>query len=136
MNRCLSNEKNTFADNSRDEPTIFFMEKQLLSLKLLSGDFYGQSFIKTVRGPFAHVVARISTKRSYAGKIKRFHALLIEAFEFRNTLPNDFCYVSTCENRQFIQNMLEITFSLYLNLSFVFHQCKIYFITFSLMFSL
>ena len=52
MNRCLSNEKNTFADNSRDEPTIFFMEKQLFSLKLLSGDFYGQSFIKTVRGPF------------------------------------------------------------------------------------
>ena len=51
LNRCLSNEKNTFADNSRDEPTIFFMEKQLFSLKLLSGDFYGQSFIKTVRGP-------------------------------------------------------------------------------------
>ena len=27
------------------------MEKQSFSLKLLSGDFYGQSFIKTVRGP-------------------------------------------------------------------------------------
>ena len=28
------------------------MEKQSFSLKLLSGDFYGQSFIKTVRGPY------------------------------------------------------------------------------------
>ena len=27
------------------------MEKQSFSLKILSGDFYGQSFIKTVRGP-------------------------------------------------------------------------------------
>ena len=27
------------------------MEKQSISSKLLSGDFYGQSFIKTVRGP-------------------------------------------------------------------------------------
>ena len=37
------------ADNSRVEPTIFFMEKN--SLKLFSGHFYGQSFIQTVRGP-------------------------------------------------------------------------------------
>ena len=44
--------KNTFADYSRVEPTIFLMEKLSFSLKLLSGDFYGQSFIKTVRGPF------------------------------------------------------------------------------------
>ena len=51
LNRCLSNEKNTFADNSRVEPTIFLMEKLSFSFKLLSGDFYGQSFIKTVRGP-------------------------------------------------------------------------------------
>ena len=29
------------------------------------------------------------------------------------------------KNRQFIRNMLAITFSLYLNLSFVFHKCKI-----------
>ena len=27
------------------------MEKQSFSLKLLFGEFYGQSFIKTVRGP-------------------------------------------------------------------------------------
>ena len=51
LNRCLSNEKNTFADNSRAEPTIFLMEKLSFSLKFLSGDIYGQSFIKTVRGP-------------------------------------------------------------------------------------
>ena len=36
---------------SRVEPTIFFIEKILFSLKLFSGHFYGQSFIKTVRGP-------------------------------------------------------------------------------------
>ena len=34
------------------EPTIFLMEKLSFSLKLFSGDFYGQSFIKTVRGPY------------------------------------------------------------------------------------
>ena len=31
------------------------MEKQSFSLKLLSGDFYGQSFIKTVRGPLCYL---------------------------------------------------------------------------------
>ena len=39
-------------DKSRVEPTIFFIEKISFSLKLFSGHFYGQSFIKTVRGPF------------------------------------------------------------------------------------
>ena len=33
------------------EPTLFFIEKISFSLKLFSGRFYGQSFIKTVRGP-------------------------------------------------------------------------------------
>ena len=51
LNRYLSNEKNTFANNSRVEPTIFLMEKLLYSLKLFFGHFYGQSFIKTVRDP-------------------------------------------------------------------------------------
>ena len=41
-----------FADNSRVNPTIFFIEKISFSLKFFSGDFYGQSFIKTVPGPF------------------------------------------------------------------------------------
>ena len=50
-------------------------------------------------------------------------ALFVKTFGFKNTPPNAFCYVSTCKNRQFIQNMLAITFSLYLNLSFVFNQC-------------
>ena len=39
-------------DKSRVEPTIFFIEKISFLLKLFSGHFYGQSFIKTVRGPF------------------------------------------------------------------------------------
>ena len=39
-------------DKSRDEPAIFFIEKILFSLKLFSGHFYGQFFIKTVRGPW------------------------------------------------------------------------------------
>ena len=38
-------------DNSRVKATIFFIEKISFSLKLFSGHFYGQSFIKTVRGP-------------------------------------------------------------------------------------
>ena len=38
-------------DKSRVEPTIFFIEKISFSLKLFSGHFYGQSFIKTVRDP-------------------------------------------------------------------------------------
>ena len=51
LKRYLSNEKNTFTNNSRGESTIFLMEKLSFSLKLFSGHLYGQSFIKTVRGP-------------------------------------------------------------------------------------
>ena len=40
-------------DKSRDKPTIFFIEKISFSLKLFSGQFYGQSFVKTVRGPLS-----------------------------------------------------------------------------------
>ena len=47
----MSNEKTAFVDKSRIEPTIFLIEKISFSLKLFSGHFYGQSFIKTVRGP-------------------------------------------------------------------------------------
>ena len=43
--------KNAFVNESRVEHTIFSMEKISFSLKLFSGHFYGQSFIKTVRGP-------------------------------------------------------------------------------------
>ena len=43
-------------DKSRIEPTIFFIEKISFSLKLFSGHFYGQSFIKTVRGPYMGVL--------------------------------------------------------------------------------
>ena len=51
FNWYLSNEKTTFVDKSRVEPTIFFIEKISFYLKLFSGHFYGQSLIKTVRGP-------------------------------------------------------------------------------------
>ena len=47
-----SMKKTAFVDKSCVEPTIFFIEKISFSLKLFSGHFYGQSFIKTVRGPF------------------------------------------------------------------------------------
>ena len=49
--------KPAFVDKSRVEPTIFFIEKTSFSLKLFSGHFYGQSFIKTVRGPFMLLTA-------------------------------------------------------------------------------
>ena len=53
FNWYLSNEKTAFVDKSRVEPTIFFYRKKIsFSLKLFSGHFYGQFFIKTVRGPF------------------------------------------------------------------------------------
>ena len=38
-------------DKSRVESTIFFIEKISFSLKLFSDHFYGQFFVKTVRGP-------------------------------------------------------------------------------------
>ena len=41
-----------FVNKSRVEPIAFFIEKISFSLKLFSGHFYGQSFIKTVRGPY------------------------------------------------------------------------------------
>ena len=44
-----------FVDKSSVEPANFFIEKISLSLKLFSGHFYGQSFIKTVRGPFEFI---------------------------------------------------------------------------------
>ena len=47
-------------DKSRVEPIIFFIEKISFSLKLFSGHFYGQSFIKTVRGPYICLSLRLS----------------------------------------------------------------------------
>ena len=49
-----------FGDNSSAEPTTLSTEKMSFSLKFLSGPFYGQSWIKTVWGPwyFAHSKVR------------------------------------------------------------------------------
>ena len=55
FNMYLSNMKSPICGlYSRDEPYIFSMENLSFSLKLLSCHFCGQSFIKTVRGPFKH----------------------------------------------------------------------------------
>ena len=43
-------------DNSRVKATIFFIEKISFSLKLFSGHFYGQSFIKTVQGLLHNII--------------------------------------------------------------------------------
>ena len=45
-NRYLSNEKNTFAENSRVEPTIFLMEKLSFSLKLFLAIFNGNPSLR------------------------------------------------------------------------------------------
>ena len=37
-------------ENSRVEPTIFFIEKKIIFFETFIRPFYGQSFIKTVRG--------------------------------------------------------------------------------------
>ena len=66
----LSNKRNTFADNSRVEPTIVLMETLSFSLKLFSGHFYGQSFIKTVRGPLLNYLPTYPV--SYTYKMKYF----------------------------------------------------------------
>ena len=47
-------------DKSRVESTIFFIEKISFSMKLFSGHFYGQSFIKTVRGPLSSAFFKIN----------------------------------------------------------------------------
>ena len=44
--------ENCFLDKSKVEPTIFFIENISFSFKFFSGHFYGQFFIKTVRGPW------------------------------------------------------------------------------------
>ena len=49
--RYWSNSTHVCAYHARVEISIFFMEKISFSLKLFFDHFYGQSFIKTVRGP-------------------------------------------------------------------------------------
>ena len=52
-------------DKSRVEPTLFFIEKISFSLKFFSGHFYGQSFIKTVRGPCLWCAAKKEFQFAY-----------------------------------------------------------------------
>ena len=53
LDQCyLSNMKSLFAANSRAGHYIFSTKKIIIFLKLLTGHFYGQFFIKTVLGAF------------------------------------------------------------------------------------
>ena len=81
-------------DKSRVEPIIFFIEKLSFSLKLFSGHFYGQSFIKTVRGPLSNLdqTKEICLENYYKGKeahIKCVHAIKYkQCFYVPNQSPN------------------------------------------------
>ena len=61
-------------DKLRVEPTIFFIEKISFSLKLFSGHFYGQSLIKTVRGPCHFIVGKSSEFQTALNYIKPYIA--------------------------------------------------------------
>ena len=65
FNQYLPNVNSLFVDNSRAKPTTFSEEKVLFSLKLLSGHFYGQSCIKTVRGAGGVRFKTVSMIRKY-----------------------------------------------------------------------
>ena len=60
FNRYLYNEKTFFADNSRAEATIIAMKNISYILKLLSGHFYGQPFIKTFLGPLGYFLVIVT----------------------------------------------------------------------------
>ena len=58
------------------------MEKQSFSLKLLSGDFYGQSFIKTVLGPLAGSKFDMILSNKWITKVLiRLHLCAIAVFD-------------------------------------------------------
>ena len=74
-------------DKSSVEPTIFFIEKISFSLKLFSGHFYGQSFIKTVRGPFQFLdgdVPRSPSYGVYISQLIRFARVCSNIDDFNN----------------------------------------------------
>ena len=68
-NRYLFNDKNIYADNSRAESTIFSMENISFSKKLFSGQFYGQFFIETLRGPYETCVTCSFQMLSFAFQV-------------------------------------------------------------------
>ena len=82
----MSNEKNNFADNLRVEPAVFLMENLSFSMKLFSGHFYGQSFIKTVQGPFCCGFASLVFVVIIVCYVVCSFKFLEETF----TLPNNF----------------------------------------------
>ena len=58
-------------------PTIFLIEKLSFPLKLLSGFFYGQSFIKTVRGPLTKLNIKLFHICLYHCKDRTLNFLVI-----------------------------------------------------------
>ena len=68
-------------DKSRVEPSISFIEKIKLSLKLFSAHFYGQSFIKTVRGPYEVLVGKLQVLSFAVQEIGNFQLSLVHFIE-------------------------------------------------------
>ena len=64
-------------DKSRVEPSIFFIGKISFSLKLFSDLFYGQSFIKTVRGPLLNFLSNDEPTSSSMCMQGDFHAFVV-----------------------------------------------------------
>ena len=81
-----------FVDKSRIEPTIFLIEKISFSLKLFSGHFYGQSFIKTVRGPLMACwwpMQTVWTKHLAKSGSKLLDILMVFLFFFQEVNKKD-----------------------------------------------
>ena len=74
---------------SRIEPTIFLIEKISFSLKLFSGYFYGQSFIKTVRGPLLNMLGKRDKMRGISFETSLIFNSVIQEHEFRSYLSHD-----------------------------------------------
>ena len=90
-------------DKSRVEPSIFFIEKIKFSLKLFSANFYGQSFIKTVRGPCGskiegrHISDVICTSDSmYSCMAPGFWQTLISIVEVRDGYCSE---IESCKSK-------------------------------------
>ena len=76
-------------DKSRVEPTIFFIEKNIIFFETFLWSFYGQSFIKTVRGPYVYFHAYLTgspNKQAYRVSIQEVFKSL---FLLKKATEND-----------------------------------------------
>ena len=81
-------------DKSRVEPTIFFIEKISFSLKVFSGYFYGQSFIKTVRGPLVCATSKASDHPAHTRSLIRAFASRLSILWLLSYWLNTICSLS------------------------------------------